>query len=96
MIMEKVLIHGAGSEMQGVGRLADGRAVFVPGALPGETVEIEILDHVDENNDGYCDDCDFQICDHKCHKGGFFWKLTLFFNKLFKLNKYCSCGVAHY
>jgi len=40
--MERVLIHGAGSEMQGVGRLADGRAVFVPGALPGETVEIEI------------------------------------------------------
>ena len=42
MIMERVLIHGAGSEMQGVGRLADGRAVFVPGALSGETVEIEI------------------------------------------------------
>lgn len=43
MIMEKVLVHGAGSEMQGVGRLADGRAVFVPGALPGETVEVEII-----------------------------------------------------
>lgn len=42
MSMEKVLIHGTGSEMQGVGRLADGRAVFVPGALPGETVEVEI------------------------------------------------------
>lgn len=42
MMMEKIQIHGAGSEMQGVGRLADGRAVFVPGALPGETVEIDI------------------------------------------------------
>lgn len=42
MIMERVNIHGAGSEMQGVGRLQDGRAVFVPGALPGEQVEIEI------------------------------------------------------
>ena len=41
-MMEKVNIHGVGSEMQGVGRLADGRAVFVPGALPGEQVEIEI------------------------------------------------------
>lgn len=42
MPMENVRIHGAGSEMQGVGRLADGRAVFVPGALPGEQVHIEI------------------------------------------------------
>ena len=40
--MERVHIHGSGSEMQGVGRLSDGRAVFVPGALPNEEVEIEI------------------------------------------------------
>lgn len=37
--MERVEITGIGSELQGVGRLADGRAVFVPGALPGEIVE---------------------------------------------------------
>ncbi|MBE5775694.1 MAG: class I SAM-dependent RNA methyltransferase, partial [Clostridiales bacterium] len=40
--MEDVRITGSGSELQGVGRLADGRAVFVPGALPGEEVRIEI------------------------------------------------------
>lgn len=39
---EIIHIHGMGSEMQGVGRLADGRAAFVPGALPGETVEVRI------------------------------------------------------
>ena len=40
--MERIQITGTGSELQGVGRLQDGRAVFVPGALPGETVEIEV------------------------------------------------------
>lgn len=38
-----VKIHGIGSSMQGVGRLEDGRAVFVPGTIPGETAEIEII-----------------------------------------------------
>ena len=40
--MEFVEITGIGSDLQGVGRLSDGRTVFVPGAIPGETVEIEI------------------------------------------------------
>ena len=40
---EEIRITGAGSELQGVGRLSDGRAVFVPGALPGETVRAEIV-----------------------------------------------------
>ena len=40
--MERIQITGTGSELQGVGRLQDGRAVFVPGALPGEAVAIEV------------------------------------------------------
>lgn len=40
--MEIIKITGSGSELQGVGHLQDGRAVFVPGALPDETVRIEI------------------------------------------------------
>lgn len=39
----KLDITGIGSELQGVGRWADGRAAFVPGALPGETVEAELV-----------------------------------------------------
>ena len=41
--MPKVTITGTGSELQGVARLEDGRAVFVPFALPGDEVEIEIV-----------------------------------------------------
>ena len=40
--MQQIIITGTGSELQGVGRLPDGRAVFVPGAIPGETADIEI------------------------------------------------------
>lgn len=40
--MERVAITGVGSALQGVGRLADGRAVFVPGAIPGEIVDITV------------------------------------------------------
>lgn len=40
--MEEIIITGTGSELQGVGHLADGRAVFVPGALLGEHVRIEV------------------------------------------------------
>ncbi len=60
--------------------------------------------HKDANNDGYCDNCNKDIapekhCTHICHKTGisrFFYKIARFFWKLFKINKECSCGVAHY
>ncbi len=38
-------------------------------------------------------------CGCNCHKGGiagFFFKIILFFQKIFKTNKICACGVAHY
>lgn len=41
-MIEEIRITGTGSELQGVGRLSDGRAVFVPSALPEERVRIEI------------------------------------------------------
>lgn len=38
-------------------------------------------------------------CPCNCHKKGianFFFKILLFFQKLFKQNKNCKCGIAHY
>ncbi len=38
-------------------------------------------------------------CTHSCHKGGipgFFWKIILFFSKLFGINQTCECDIAHY
>ncbi|MBQ7295375.1 MAG: InlB B-repeat-containing protein [Clostridia bacterium] len=38
-------------------------------------------------------------CGCNCHKGGiagFFFKIIIFFQKLFKTNKVCDCGAAHY
>lgn len=40
-----------------------------------------------------------ESCKHICHKSGFMgfiWNIQNFFNKLFKTNKTCSCGVVHY
>ena len=40
-----------------------------------------------------------EFCSCNCHKSGFMgfiWKITLFFNKLFKTNKTCACGAIHY
>ena len=39
----EILISGLSSKFQGVGRDREGRAVFVPGALPGERVRVEPL-----------------------------------------------------
>lgn len=38
-------------------------------------------------------------CSHICHRTGiakFFYKIALLFWKMFKINKTCTCGVAHY
>ncbi len=41
----------------------------------------------------------YNNCDHNCHKDGIagcFWKIKLFFSKIFGINRTCECGVAHY
>ena len=45
------------------------------------------------------DDDSIKNCSHMCHKGGFMgfiWKIIRIFLKLFRANKICDCGIAHY
>ena len=55
--------------------------------------------HTDNNHDGKCDTCKTDTtvgCSCRCHKNDFIWKFLNFFYKLFKMNHYCACGIAHY
>ncbi len=52
---------------------------------------------VDFNDgDGYCDWCGYEICGHRCHDNGFFWRIANFFNRVFRINERCECGVYHW
>ncbi len=51
---------------------------------------------LDTTGDGYCDGCWERLCYHKCHDGGFFWQITNFFNKIFRINQFCDCGAPHW
>ncbi len=54
-------------------------------------------DNNDDNNEDVTDPS--ENCSCNCHKSGisnFFFKIGLFFQKIFGSNKYCGCGVAHY
>ena len=75
-----------------------------------QTRTVAALGHFDNDNDGKCDRCGektgdpapsdpSQNCSCNCHKKGianFFFKILLFFQKIFKKNKVCNCGVYHY
>lgn len=63
---------------------------------------LDTTDHTDSDHNGYCDICNKDLtkdCNCNCHKTGFasfIWKIINFFNKLFRSNRICSCGVYHY
>lgn len=60
--------------------------------------------HTDTNADGKCDNCgetmeEVKTCTCNCHKtgfAGFIYKIMRIFWKLFRINKTCACGMAHY
>lgn len=69
-----------------------------------ETVTLDATGHADNDGNGYCDVCNELLdptvgCECNCHKdgiSGFFWDIKMFFSKIFRTNKMCECGVAHY
>ena len=58
--------------------------------------------HVFDDDDENCQVCGFDRtddCDCNCHKGGianFFFKIILFFQRIFGINEECDCGIEHY
>lgn len=67
-----------------------------------DEVEITECKHsYTDGNDATCDLCEYnraENCGCKCHQGGiagFFFKIVLFFQKLFGQNKVCACGMNH-
>ena len=70
-----------------------------------EAEAIESLGHIDDDHDGKCDTCGDTIyisienCKCNCHRKGIaklFFKIGLIFQKIFKKNRICKCGVSHY
>ena len=66
--------------------------------------DIPTVDH-SYDEDWVCEWCGevdpVMTCDCDCHSNpngivGFFWKIINFFNKLFRINPVCECGVEHY
>ena len=69
---------------------------------------VDALGHTRSSNGDWCKRCgtdmapaepDTSNCSCNCHKSGFMgfiYKIQRFFWKIFKTNKICACGVAHY
>ena len=60
----QLTITGVGSELQGVGRHSDGRAVFVAGALPEERVEVRVI----REKERFCEARLIEILDESVHR----------------------------
>ena len=87
--------------------VTEGQHCSVCGEVLVEQQTIAAAGHNDNNSDGICDSCGENLgthtpsenCSCSCHKKGianFFFKIALFFQKLFKKNQVCKCGAWHY
>lgn len=101
-------VHSYNKEITPAKCTEDGFIVFTCSCGDTYTETISATGHTDANKDGICDNCSIKLesdnpsanCSHFCHSKSkfvqFFYKIFRFFWRLFKINKYCSCGAAHY
>ena len=71
-----------------------------------QTEQPHSFSQVSEGGEKYnvCSACGYRYkltqCKHLCHSTNrfaqFIWKIELFFFKLFRINRICECGEAHY
>lgn len=95
-------MHKTADEVAATCESAGKEAVYICvngcGKVEGGT-EIPIIDHI--YNGSECINCDYDRADEcvcKCHKNdivGFFFKIVLFFQKVFGNNLVCICGRTH-
>ncbi len=80
------------------GKLEKMNSSVVGGYVIFETTHFSYYAVVEETDSSQPDNPS-ATCSCNCHKKGianFFFKIILFFQKLFKQNKTCKCGVSHY
>ena len=86
--------------------LTEGKKCSVCGTITVAQQTVAVKSHKDDNGDYKCDygcgyafDNAVENCSCSCHKSGIsklFFNIILFFQKLFRTNKTCACGVNHY
>lgn len=67
------------------------------------SLSLDYCNHLDNNNNGICDVCETDLtlsCTHLCHSTNgfmqFIWKIARFIYRIFGMNQYCECGMAHW
>ncbi len=66
-----------------------------------DITEVPTILHINETDDHYCDACGGDLtgsCLCACHRNdsfGRFWRILIFFQKIFGQNKVCACGMKH-
>ena len=109
-VLEEKEVHISEAEFLGILPKFRGKIQQIP-PMYGLIVKHTIapLGHEDADEDGKCDRCSGQnyveednsnkYCSCLCHKEGImkiFYKIAVFFWKIFKMNPSCACGNTHY